>query len=30
MVSVGWMLNWRCTICWPVWLMLLDAPLRIV
>ncbi|MDQ0436482.1 hypothetical protein QO014_000852 [Kaistia dalseonensis] len=28
MVSVGAMLSWRCTICWPVWLMLSDAPLR--
>ena len=29
MVSVGWMLSWRRTICWPVWLMLSCAPLRI-
>ncbi len=29
MVNVGWMLSWRWTICWPVWLMLFDAPSRI-
>lgn len=29
MVKVGWMLSWRWTICCPVWLMLLEAPLRI-
>jgi len=28
-VRVGWILSWRWTICWPVWLMLLDAPDRI-
>jgi hypothetical protein len=29
MVSVGWMLSWRWTICCPVWLMLLEAACRI-
>jgi hypothetical protein len=28
-VRVGWLLSWRWTTCWPVWLMLLEAPLRI-
>ncbi len=29
MVSVGWMLSWRSTICWPIWLVLFEAPMRI-
>jgi hypothetical protein len=29
MVSVGWMLSWCWTICWPVWLIELEAPERI-
>ena len=29
MIRVGWMLSWRWTVCCPVWLMLLEAPLWI-
>ena len=29
MVSVGWMLSSRSTICWPAWLKLCEAPWRI-
>lgn len=29
MVSVGAMLSWRLTTCWPVWLMLFDRPIWI-